>query len=197
MKIIESPWASLVAGCILAALLLVVRLAAADTSDSVAVLVRLLHVLAAMVWVGLIVFVNFVQLVALPAAEEAVRGFFFRSVVPQVAAWYRHASTVAVATGAVLLVTSGYLLPSLVYATEVGTPPARAFLVWSGVLGGLAMWMLVHMYIWPAVQVAIGLRPGDGEAKTRAHARVRLFARLNLILAVPVTLAMVAAAHLY
>ena len=69
------------------------------------------------------------------------------------AAWYRHASTLAVATGAVLLVTSGYVLPSLAYATEVGTPPARAALLWAGVLGGLAMWMFVHMYIWPNVQV--------------------------------------------
>src|SRR5262245_59447173 len=98
-----------------------------------------------MVWVGLIVFVNFVQLVALQKADDPVRGFFAKSVIPQVAAWYRHASTVAVGTGAILLVTSGYLFPSLAYATEVGTPHARALLLWAGVLGGLAMWMFVHM----------------------------------------------------
>ena len=48
-----------------------------------------------------------------------------KSVIPQVATWYRHASTLAVVTGAILLVTSGYLFPSLTYATEVATPPAR------------------------------------------------------------------------
>jgi len=47
------------------------------------------------------------------------------------------------------------------------------------------------------VQVVIGLRIGDADAKARAREKVLLFARLNLILAVPVTLAMVAAAHLY
>ena len=36
---------------------------------------RLLHVLAAMVWIGLILFVNFVQLVALQGADDPVRGF--------------------------------------------------------------------------------------------------------------------------
>jgi uncharacterized membrane protein len=196
-QIIDTPKASLIAGCILAVLLLVIRLIASDAIEVFAFLVRLLHILAAMVWVGLIVFVNFVQLVALQGADDQVRGFFAKSVIPQVAAWYRHASTLAVATGAILLVTSGYVLQSVAYATEVGTPPARAALLWAGVLGGLAMWMFVHMYIWPNVQLMIGLRIGDADAKARAREKVLLFARLNLILAVPVTLAMVAAAHLY
>ena len=83
----------MIAGCILAVVLLVIRLIAADAIEVFAFLVRLLHVLAAMVWVGLIVFVNFVQLVALQGADDQVRGFFAKSVIPQVAAWYRHAST--------------------------------------------------------------------------------------------------------
>ena len=36
------------------------------------------------------------------------------------------------------------------------------------------------MYIWPNMQVVLGLRPGDADAKARARARVILFARLNL-----------------
>lgn len=196
-QIIETPKAALIAGCVLAAILLLIRLVSADAVDVAGFLVRLLHILAAMVWVGLIVFVNFVQLVVLKDADDGARSFLAKSVIPQVAAWYRHASTVAVATGAILLVTSGYLFPSLVYATDVATPHARSGLLWLGVLGGLAMWMFVHMYIWPAAQVVIGMRPGDATAKAAAREKVQKFARLNLVLAVPVTLAMVAAAHLY
>jgi uncharacterized membrane protein len=196
-QIIDTPKASLIVGCVIAAVMLAVRLTVADAVEVLAFLARFLHVLAAMVWVGLVVFVNFVQLVALQGADDQARGFLAKSVIPQVAWWYRHASTLAVATGAVLLVTSGYLLPSLAFATEVHTPPARVVLLWTGVLGGLAMWMFVHMYIWPAVQVVIGMRPGNADAKAKARGKVVLFARLNLILAVPVTLAMVAAAHLY
>ena len=59
-QIIDTPKASLIAGCILAVVLLVIRLVAADSIEVLAFLVRLLHVLAAMVWVGLIVFINFV-----------------------------------------------------------------------------------------------------------------------------------------
>jgi hypothetical protein len=47
------------------------------------------------------------------------------------------------------------------------------------------------------MQVVLGLRAGDDSAKAAARARVILFARLNLLLSLPVVLAMVAAAHLY
>ena len=124
-----------------------------------------------MIWVGLVFFVNFVQLVVLRTADEPARGFLHKAVVPSVAWWFRHASTVAVASGVLLLVLAGYLLPSLVYGTGVYVPPARALLLWGGVIGALAMWMFVHMYIWPSMQVVLGLRPGDDAAKARPGPR--------------------------
>jgi uncharacterized membrane protein len=198
-RIIESPGAALTAGVVLAVVILIGWLvfAGADGLGFMVFLVRLIHVLAAMVWIGLIVFVNFVQLIILRAADEQVRGYLHEAMVPRVAWWFRHASTVAVASGALMLVLSGYVLPAIVYGSGVYVPPGRALLLWGGVIGALAMWMFVHMYIWPNMQVVLGLRPGDAEAKNAARARVITFARLNLVLALPVTLAMVAAAHLY
>jgi uncharacterized membrane protein len=196
--IIANPRTSLLVGLGLAAAVLLVWLmfARADAFSLFSFLIRLLHVLAAMVWIGLVFFVNFVQLVALQSADEQGRETLHKAIVPNVAWWFRHASTLTVASGAVLLATSGYVLPSLIYGSGVYVPPSRAWLLGSGVLGGLAMWMFVHMYIWPNMQVVLGLRAGDADAKARARARVVMFARLNLILTLPVTLAMVAAAHL-
>jgi uncharacterized membrane protein len=198
-SITDSPRNSLIAGLVAAAAVLVIWLASAgaDAVSVVSFLVRLLHVLSAMVWIGLVFFVNFVQLVVLRDADEQGRGFLHKAVVPNVAWWFRHASTLTVASGAVLIVTTGYLLPALVYGTGVYVPPARGVLLWAGVVGALVMWMFVHMYIWPSMQVVLGLRPGDANAKLQARQRVILCARLNLILAIPVTLTMVAAAHLY
>jgi uncharacterized membrane protein len=196
--IIDNPWASFGVGLAAAAVILLAWLATAG-SDWVLLLsflLRFAHVLAAMVWVGLVFFVNFVQLIALQGADDQQRGFLGKAVIPQVALWFRHASTVTVASGALLLVAAGYAMPAYVYGSDVFVPPGRAALLWGGVLGGLVMWMLVHMYIWPSLQVALGLRPGDAAAKTAARARVALFARLNLIIALPVTFAMLAAAHL-
>jgi uncharacterized membrane protein len=198
-RIIDSPLAALAAGLALAAVVLLgwIAVAGADAFAFLVFLVRFLHVLAAMIWIGMVVFVNFVQLIVLRAADEPTRGFLHEAMVPRVAWWFRHASTVAVVSGVLLLVLAGYLLPSLAYGTSVYVPPERAVLLWAGVIGAMAMWMFVHMYIWPNMQVVLGLRPGDMEAKTRARDRVIMFARLNLVLSVPVTLAMVAAAHLY
>jgi uncharacterized membrane protein len=198
-RLLDTPQAALTAGLVLAAVMLLgwIVFAGADGFSLVLLLVRLVHVLAAMIWVGLVFFVNFVQLIVLRAADEQARGFLHETMVPRVAWWFRHASTAAVASGALLLVLAGYLLPTLAYDSSVYVPPARSLLLWAGVIGALAMWMLVHMYIWPAMQVVIGLRPGDADAKARARLRVVTFARLNLVLSLPVTLTMVAAAHLY
>jgi uncharacterized membrane protein len=198
-SIIDNPRAALGAGLVLTAVMFLAWLIAAgsDVLGLLSFLVRLVHVVAAMIWVGLVFFVNFVQLVVLRTADEAGRSFLHKAVVPSVAWWFRHASTLAVASGVLLLVLAGYLLPTLVYGTSVYVPPTRALLLWGGVVGALAMWMFVHMYIWPSMQVVLGIRPGDDDAKARARARVVLFARLNLVLSLPVVFAMVAAAHLY
>ena len=197
--IIDSPSGALIAGLAIAVVLLLgwIVIAGADLFAFLVFIIRLLHVLAAMIWIGLVFFVNFVQLIVLRAADEPTRAFLHEAMVPRVAWWFRHGSTAAVASGALLLLLSGYLLPSIVYGSGVYVPPERAILLWAGVIGALAMWMFVHMYIWPNMQVVLGMRPGDADAKVQARARVVMYARLNLVLSVPVTLAMVAAAHLY
>jgi uncharacterized membrane protein len=196
---LDSPWASLAIGLICAALLLVLWLGAAgaDALGIVSLIVRYAHILAAAVWIGLIVFVNFIHLAALRTTDEAGRDLLNRLLVPGVLAWLRHAATATVVAGAVLLATAGYIFPTLVYGSGVYVPPAREILLWTGVVGALAMLMFVHMYIAPSLMIIVGIRPGDAEAKARARARVARLARVNLIIVVPVLLAMVAAAHLF
>ena len=49
--------------------------------------------------------------------------------MPRVAWWFRHASTMAVVTGILLLILSGYLLPTVIYGASVFMPPARVLLL--------------------------------------------------------------------
>jgi uncharacterized membrane protein len=198
-QILDSARASLAVGLLIAAAVLAACVVGAggDVVGLLSFLLRFLHVFAAAVWIGLIVFVNFIQLAVLKAADAQERERLGRLLVPSVAAWMRHASTATILAGVVLLVSTGYLLPSLIYGSSVFIPLPRAALLWPAVVGAIAMWMFVHMYIWPSMRIALGLRPADAAAKARAEARITGFARLNLILAVPVLLAMLAAAHLY
>ena len=184
-SIIDNPRAALSAGLALTAAA-AARLAIAAGADGLgllAFLVRLVHVLAAMIWIGLMFFVNFVQLVALQDGRRA--GARRSCTRPSCRAWPGGSGTPRpwrCVSGVLLLVLAGYLLPSLVYGTERLRAAGPAVLLWSGVIGALAMWMFVHMYIWPNMQVVLGMRPGDDAAKAAARARVILFARLNLVL---------------
>jgi uncharacterized membrane protein len=198
-EILASPGRALAAGAVLTLLILVLWLASvgADRIGFVSFLLRWLHVFAGIVWVGMVWFVNFIQFVALQEADEAGRATLLKSIAPRVAHAFRHASHMSLLTGVLLLVASGYLLDRLLFASEVYIPPSRAFLLWGGALGGVLMWIFVHFIIWPNLKLVLGLTPGDAEAKARAREQITTYARLNLILSVPVTFVMVAAAHLY
>lgn len=196
---LETSGRALAAGVGLTLLVMLVWVAAVgvDRLGFTSFLLRWLHTFGGMVWVGMIWFVNFVQLAAVQQADDAGRAVLARSIVPKVATLFRHASHLTLVTGVLLLVTSGYLLDRMIFTAEVYIPPLRNLLLWGGTLGGLAMWGLVHLAIWPNLRIVLGERPGDAAAKAKAAKTVRACARLNLVLAVPVTFVMVAAAHLY
>lgn len=176
------------------ALVVAIRVGGLDAISLVSLLLRYVHVLAAIVWVGLIIFVNFIQHPALQEAKD--RGPINRHIVRPVTTMFRHASHFVVVTGALMLVTSGYALGHWVYGVAVGVPPLRAALIWGGATAALVMWGIVHFGIWPCVRVILDPDAGD-EPKAAARLRGRNFARINLILALPVTFAMIAAAHAY
>ncbi len=169
----------------------------ADALGFVSFVLRAVHVLAAIVWVGMIWFVNFVQHPAVVGADDAGRGTLMRLVVPNVVWIFRHASHLVIVSGLLLLVPTGYVMSAWVYGAPVYLSAAKTGSMAIAALGAIAMWAFVHHAIWPNMQVVLGLRPGNGEAKAAARAKVALYARANLLLAIPVTVLMVAAAHLF
>ncbi len=196
--ILASPKKALVAGLLLGAAVVVAWLAAVG-SDRVSLLsfaVRWLHIVSAVVWLGMIWFVNFIQLVAIAEAEPAGRAPILKHIVPRVAETFRIASHFTVASGVVLLVTSGYIGGSIYYGAPVQLGAPRTGLMWAGTAAAMVMYMFVHMMIWPGLRLVLGIDKGDEATVAAARAKVAVYARWNLVLAVPVTVAMVAAAHL-
>lgn len=190
---------ALIAGIVVTLLAIAAAVAAdgADRLGLISFVLRAIHVVAAMVWVGMIWFVNFVQHAAVTGADDAGRGTLMRLVVPNVAWIFRHASHLVLLSGLLLTLPTGYLLGSLVFGAPVYVSLVKSLLLWGAAAGAVAMWAFVHMIIWPNLQVVLGQRPGNAEAKAAARAKVALYARANLLLAVPVTVLMVAAAHLF
>ena len=196
---LASPSRSLVLGLLISLALLAfwVVSASVDRIGFVSFLLRWLHIASAMIWVGMIWFVNFIQLVAVAEAEPPARAAILKHIVPRVALTFRHASHVAIGSGVLLLATSGYLLDQLVFSAPVYVPLQRSLLIWAGVVAAMAMYMFVHMMIWPGLRKVLGIEAADVDQIAAARVKVATYARWNLVLAVPVTVAMVAAAHLY
>ncbi len=196
--LLDSPVRAAGLGLALAALALAAWLVTGmvDPRGLVSVILRFVHVLSAMIWVGLVFFVNFIQLGALQEADEPARGAISKWIVPRVAAAFHHASHLTVLSGVLLLVSAGYLLGDWVFASTVYMAPARTLMLGAGALGGLLMWTIVNMAIGPNLKIVLGQRSADAATQARARLAVRRYARLNLVLAIPVTFLMVAAAHL-
>lgn len=197
--ILSSARNALLAGIALAAAAILAAIAASGTDwlGLTSFLLRAIHVIAAILWVGMIWFVNFIQHPAVVGADDAGRGTLFRLVVPKVAATFRHTSHLVLLSGVLLLLPTGYLLAGWVYGAPFHMPLAKVLLLWGAAAGAVAMWTFVHMMIWPNLQIVLGEKPGNAEAKAAARAKVALYARANLLLAIPVTVLMIAAAHLF
>jgi hypothetical protein len=157
-----------------------------DWAGAATLLLRAAHVLLAMVWVGLIWFVNKVQLSVLSEADDAGRAAVLRWIVPRVAAQFRQAATWTVVSGLVLLVAMGYLNRA---------PTGAVVWLWIGSALGLVMLGFVDAKIAPALRIVLDATVQDAGLKANARETVRCYARCNLVLAVPVTLMMLVAAH--
>lgn len=195
--LIASPRNAVYLGLALAAAILIawVVTSGVDRLGLVSAVLRTLHVLAGMLWVGMIWFVNVIQLAAVRDADDQARGPLMRLIVPRVAATFLHASTITVVSGALLLVSTGYILDRIVYSSVVYVATPKAVMLWGGVVAALAMLAVAHGVLRPALAVVLGEKPADIETVARARERITFFARLNLVLAIPVTLVMVVASH--
>ena len=182
-RVLQSPWRTSLVGLVLAtAVLAYASLSALDLTTASALAVRAAHVLAAMVWAGLIVFVNIVQLAALKSVSEAERPLIVRHIAGPTAWLFTGAAHATLLTGLVMMIPLG------------ATAHSRVILM-LGVLGGLAMWAIVQFVLRPNVARLTGRIQASADEKAAARATVYTWARINLILVIPVSVAMIIAAH--
>ena len=153
-------------------------------------LLRFLHAFAGAVWIGLIWFVNLVQIPAVEGADEGSRPTIVKAIIPRVAYWLRHVASATVVLGLLLLFAQGRLVETLTLNTRYGLSlKDPVLLLGLGAWIGIVMLALVHAIIWPSLKIVIGEEIGDRAA---ARARARTYARVNLVLSFPVLLLMLA-----
>jgi len=160
------------------------------------ILLRWLHLLAGITWIGMLYYFNFVQTPFFGSdLGGQARGAMIRGLVPNALWWFRW--------GAMFTFLSGWLIVLTKWGHE-GVPLSSAYmtLILTGGLLGTLMWANVWFVIWPAQQVVIASAEkvaGGGQALPEAAARgarAGLASRTNTLFSIPMLFFMGAASHL-
>src|SRR5688500_12351824 len=95
------------------ALAIVVMLAFAPyASVDVNSIFRWLHVFFGILWIGLLYYLNFVQVPTMPSIPAEQKGAVTGFIAPKVLFYFRYAALLTVITGAVIAWVNGYLVPA-------------------------------------------------------------------------------------
>ena len=155
--------------------------------DFVPAIARWIHIVAGVMWVGLLYYFNFVQVAALKdAAADGSAAAINRHVAPRALFWFRWASVATWLAGAALLGKH--------FVAAFTLQPSHAVIgvgAWLGTIMFLNVWLL----IWPNQKRILGIVPASEEEKARARRLAFLVSRLNLALSLPMLFFMAAGAH--
>ena len=158
-------------------------------------LLRWLHFLAGITWIGMLYYFNFVQTPFFASAEPAVRtGMIAGSLVGRALWWFRW--------GAMITFITGWLIILHHWGRGDLMVGSYGLAILAGGLLGSLMWFNVWFVIWPAQQVVIASATQvskGGQAIPEAAARGQragFASRTNTLLSIPMLFFMGAARHL-
>lgn len=197
---IKGVW---IAGLLLSVLLaMIVHLASGDgllDFDELA-LVRWAHIVAGILWVGLLYYFNFVQMPAIAAASADPGGpgpaAIGKYILPRALLWFRWAALATWLTGAWYLVRTDQLVSAFTLGLSCGGDSAYGLPMGIGVWLGTILLINVWFVLWPNQKKVMGLAKSAGEADlARARKTIATVARINAVLSIPMLMFMVAAGH--
>ena len=151
---------------------------------------RWLHVFFGILWIGLLYYLNFVQVPTMPAIPAEQKGAITGHIAPKVFFFFRYAALLTVITGLVVAYVSGYVHQALAFQGE-GNVNLIGLGMWLALIMAFNVWFI----IWPAQKKILNLGKTEASAEEKAAAAPRaLFAsRTNTLLSLPMLYAMVAA----
>jgi len=156
-------------------------------------LFRWLHVLAGIMWIGLLWYFNFVQIPSMPSIPDEQKPAVSKFIAPKALFWFRWGAVATLATGLILAHLNGYLHDAM----TLNTNNAKYFMIGIGMWLGIIMAFNVWAIIWPNQKKALGIISVDASEKAAAAKKAMLFSRTNTLLSIPMLYCMVGAQNLY
>ena len=158
-------------------------------------LFRYIHVVVAIMWIGLLWYFNFVQIPNMAKIPDEHKPAIGKVIAPAALFYFRWAAVVTILTGLILGLLNGYLHEAMTLG--IGSGGGRNTAIGIGMWLGLAMALNVWFVIWPNQKRALGIVECDPELKAKSARTAMLFSRTNTLLSLPMLLSMVAAQNLY
>jgi uncharacterized membrane protein len=195
--ILTSLTRTIVAGFILAAILFIIYYAMQGYSatDFGLFFFRWLHVMSGIMWIGLLWYLNFVQIPSMPKIPDEQKPAIGKVIAPAVLYWFRHAAMATIVTGLILALLNGYLVEAVTLGLMDGVPKHTAIGI--GMWLGTIMWFNVWFVIWPNQKKVLGIVEASADEKKNSARIAMLFSRTNTMLSIPMLFAMVSAQNLY
>jgi len=158
-------------------------------------LFRYLHVIAGIMWVGLLWYLNFVQIPSMPKIPDEQKPAISKVIAPAVLFWFRWAALATIITGLIVATLNGYVHQAMTLGigSGFGKNAAIGIGMWLGIIMAYNVWFV----IWPNQKKALGMIECAPEEKAKSARTAMLFSRTNTLLSLPMLLSMVAAQNLY
>ena len=158
-------------------------------------IVRLFHVVFAIMWIGLLWYFNFVQIPNMSKIPDEQKPAIGKVIAPAALFYFRWAAAFTILTGLLLALVNGYLYDAMTLSINSGVPKHTAIGIgmWLGVIMAFNVWFI----IWPNQKKALGLVECEPEIKAKSAKIAMLFSRTNTLLSLPMLLTMIAAQNLY
>jgi uncharacterized membrane protein len=187
--ILQSLGRTIIAGIILLVLLVLIVSGIAGAPQFghawSAFVMRWLHVVSGIMWIGLLWYFNFVQIPSMPKIPDEQKPAIGKVIAPTALFWFRWAALSTVITGVLVAWMNGYLVAALslqipFHAIGIG--------MWIALVMAFNVWFI----IWPNQQKALGIVVVEAAEKAAAARTAMLTSRINTMLSIPMLYMMVA-----
>ena len=188
--ILQSLGRTIIAGIILLILLVLIVSGITGAGPQfghawAAFVMRWLHVVSGVMWIGLLWYFNFVQIPSMPKIPDEQKPAIGKVIAPTAVFWVRWAALATVVTGILVAWMNGYIGSALTLKQPF-------------VAIGIGMWIALVMefnvwfIIWPNQKKALGIVVVEAAEKAAAARLAMLTSRVNTMLSIPMLYMMVA-----
>ena len=158
-------------------------------------ILRYVHVLSGVMWIGLLWYFNFVQIPNMPKIPDDQKPAIGKVIAPAALFWFRWGAMATIITGLLVAHVNGYLIQAMTLGIMDGVTKHTAIGI--GMWLGTIMFINVWFVIWPNQKRALGMVETDPDTKAASARTAMLFSRTNTLLSIPMLFAMASAQNIW